>query len=315
MKTEAHTNFLAPRYWPTWLGLGALRLINWLPFGLQIKIGAALGSIIKNIASKRRHVTEVNIRLCFPQLTENEHTQLVADTFKNNGIGIIETAMAWWSDREFFRSKVSIEGKEYLDEALSEGKGVILLGAHYSTLDLGGLLFSLFYPLHTMYRPHNNPLMDMVITKGRLRSIKSMIDRSDFRSVIRALKRNEIVWYAPDQDFGPKHSVFAPFFGVNAATTTATAKLAKLSKSPVILLSHHRNPNGNYILRLHPRIETNSNEDEIDSATRINIEIEKGINYEPSQYMWMHRRFKSHPCGKNYLYAQRKSSSWLRNQS
>ncbi|NRP47693.1 LpxL/LpxP family Kdo(2)-lipid IV(A) lauroyl/palmitoleoyl acyltransferase [Marinobacterium sp. xm-m-312] len=302
MKTKAHTNYLAPRYWPTWLGLGALSLINLLPFSLQIKIGAALGSIIKNLASKRRHVAEVNIRLCFPQLTESERTQLVSDTFKNNGIGIIETAMAWWSDRESFRSKVSIEGKEYLDEALSEGKGVILLGAHYSTLDLGGLLFSLFYPLHTMYRPHNNPLMDKVITKGRLRSIKSMIDRSDFRSVIRALKRNEIVWYAPDQDFGPKHSVYAPFLGVSAATTPATAKLAKLSKSPVILLSHHRTTDGTYILRLHPRIEPFPLEGDVESATRINQEIEKGINYQPSQYMWVHRRFKTHPKGKNWLY-------------
>lgn len=302
MKTKAYINFLAPKYWPTWFGLAALRLINLLPYSLQLKIGAALGTAIKALASRRRHVAEVNIRLCFPQLSESEQAKLVAETFKNNGIGIIETAMAWWSDRESFRTKVSIEGKEYLDEALSEGKGVILLGAHFSTLDLGGLLFSLFYPLHTMYRPHNNPLMDKVITKGRLRSIESMIDRSDFRSVIRALKRNEIVWYAPDQDFGPKHSVYAPFFGVSAATTPATAKLAKLSKSPVILLSHHRAPDGSYTLRLHPRIEHFTLEDDVNSATRINQEIEMGINYDPSQYMWVHRRFKTHPKGKNWLY-------------
>ena len=302
MKTKAYINLLAPKYWPTWFGLAALRLINQLPFGLQLKIGAVLGSVIKTLASKRRHVADVNIQLCFPQLSDSEQAKLVGETFKNNGIGIIETAMAWWSDRESFRTKVSIEGKEHLDLALSEGKGVILLGAHYSTLDLGGLLFSLFYPLHTMYRPHNNPLMDKVITKGRLRSIDTMIDRSDFRSVLKALKRNEIVWYAPDQDFGPKNSVYAPFFGVSAATTPATAKLAKLSKSPVILLSHHREPDGTYTLRLHPRIEHFPLESDVDSATRINQEIEKGINYQPSQYMWVHRRFKTHPNRKNWLY-------------
>ena len=305
MNTKANLQFLAPKYWPTWIGLALLRLINLLPFGLQLKIGAALGHLISILASKRRHVAEVNIRLCFPQLSKDEQNKLVSDTFKNNGIGIIETAMAWWSDRESFRSKVSIEGKEYLDEALSEGRGVILLGAHYSTLDLGGLLFSLFYPLHTMYRPHNNALMDRVITKGRLRSITSMIDRSDFRSVIKALKGNEIVWYAPDQDFGPKHSIYAPFFGINAATTPATAKLAKLSKSPVILLSHHRNSNGNYVLRLHPRISPFPIDGDIAAATRINKEIEKGINYDYSQYMWVHRRFKTHPNGKNHLYSKK----------
>jgi KDO2-lipid IV(A) lauroyltransferase len=287
------------------MGLALLRLINLLPFRLQIKIGAALGHLISILASKRRHVAEVNIRLCFPQLSKDEQAKLVADTFKNNGIGIIETAMAWWSDRESFRSKVTLEGKEYLDQALQEGKGVILLGAHYSTLDLGGLLFSLYYPLHTMYRPHNNALMDTVIAKGRLRSITSMIDRSDFRSVIKALKRNEIVWYAPDQDFGPKHSVYAPFFGIDAASTPATAKLARLSKSPVILLSHHRQLNGSYVLRLHPRINPFPIEGDIESATLVNQEIEKGIKYEPSQYMWVHRRFKTHPNGKNYFYTKK----------
>ena len=305
MNTIANLQFLAPKYWPTWIGLALLRLINLLPFRLQIKIGAALGNLISIYASKRRHVAEVNIRLCFPQLSKDEQTKLVADTFKNNGIGIIETAMAWWSDRESFRSKVTLEGKEYLDQALKEGKGVILLGAHYSTLDLGGLLFSLYYPLHTMYRPHNNALMDTVIAKGRLRSITSMIDRSDFRSVIKALKRNEIVWYAPDQDFGPKHSVYAPFFGIDAASTPATAKLARLSKSPVILLSHHRQLNGSYVLRLHPRINPFPIEGDIESATLVNQEIEKGIKYEPSQYMWVHRRFKTHPNGKNYFYTKK----------
>ena len=305
MNSKANLQFLAPTYWPTWMGLALLRLINLLPFRLQIKIGAALGHLISILASKRRHVAEVNIRLCFPQLSKDEQAKLVADTFKNNGIGIIETAMAWWSDRESFRSKVTLEGKEYLDQALQEGKGVILLGAHYSTLDLGGLLFSLYYPLHTMYRPHNNALMDTVIAKGRLRSITSMIDRSDFRSVIKALKRNEIVWYAPDQDFGPKHSVYAPFFGIDAASTPATAKLARLSKSPVILLSHHRQLNGSYVLRLHPRINPFPIEGDIESATLVNQEIEKGIKYEPSQYMWVHRRFKTHPNGKNYFYTKK----------
>lgn len=305
MNTKDNLQFLAPKYWPTWMGLALLRLINLLPFDLQLKIGVALGQLIRILASKRRHVAEVNIRLCFPHLSKADQTKLVANTFKNNGIGIIETAMAWWSDRESFRSKVSIEGKEYLDEALSEGKGVILLGAHYSTLDLGGLLFSLFYPLNTMYRPHNNLLMDKVITKGRLRSIKSMIDRSDFRSVVRALKKNEIVWYAPDQDFGPRHSVYAPFFGIDAATTPATSKLAKLSKSPVILLSHHRKSDGNYVLRLHPKIEPFPIDGDIAAASRVNKEIEIGIRYDLSQYMWMHRRFKTHHNGKNYLYSKK----------
>jgi len=235
-------------------------------------------------------------------LSDEDQKKLVKDVFINNGIGLIETAMAWWSDRERFRSKVTLEGREHLDAALAEGKGVILLGAHFSTLDLGGLLFSLFYDLNTMYRPHNNALMESFIQKGRLRSIKRLIDRSDFRTLIRALKANEIVWYAPDQDFGPKHSVYAPFFGVEAATVTATSRIAKMNGSPVVMLSHHRLADGSYRLVLHPDIKPFPLETDELSAARINKELEKGIGRDLSQYMWIHRRFKTHPLGKSYVY-------------
>lgn len=297
------TDFLAPKYWPTWIGLGFLRLVNLLPFNLQLKVGAMLGRIIYRLAKSRRHIASVNIRLCFPELDESEQRRLVKDVFINNGIGVVETAMAWWSDRESFRKRVTLEGQEHLDQALAQGKGVILLGAHFSTLDLGGLLFSLFYPLNTMYRPHNNPLMEAFILKGRLRSIDKLIDRSDFRTLIRALRANEIVWYAPDQDFGPKHSVYAPFFGVEAATVTATSRIAKMNGSPVVMLTHHRLEDGSYRLVLHPAVEDFPSDTDERSATRINKELETGIRMEPAQYMWIHKRFKSHPKGKNFRYS------------
>jgi len=295
--------FLTPKYWPTWIGLGLLRGINTLPFRWQLRIGALLGQLIYRLAKSRRHVATVNIKLCFPELSDKEQKRLVKDVFVNNGIGLIETAMAWWSDRESFRSRVTLEGREHLDAALAEGRGVILLGAHFSTLDLGGLLFSLYYDLNTMYRPHNNALMESFIQKGRLRSIKRLIDRSDFRTLIRALKANEIVWYAPDQDFGPKHSVYAPFFGVEAASITATSRLAKMNQSPVVMLTHHRREDGSYSLVLHPAVAPFPLETEELSAKKINLELEQGIRIAPAQYMWIHKRFKTHPKGKNYLYS------------
>lgn len=297
-----NTPIYAPKYWPTWLGLGVLRVINFLPFKLQLKVGALLGTLLYHLAGSRRHVTRTNLALCFPELNDAARETMVKDVFINNGIGVVETAMAWWSDKESFQKISSLEGREHLEQALQQSKGVILLGAHYSTLDLGGLLFSLHFPLHTMYRPHNNLVMESILEKGRLRSVSSLIDRSDFRGVLRTLKRNEIVWYAPDQDFGPKHSVYAPFFGVECATVTATARLAKMSKAPILMLSHHRTAEGKYVLRLHPPVTPFPLENDEASAARINAELEVGIRYEPAQYMWVHKRFKTHPKGKNHLY-------------
>lgn len=269
---------------------------------MQLAMGRVLGRLLHLFNRKRRHTTEVNIRLCFPELNKAEQAQLIRRIFENNGIGVFETAMAWWSPERLFNNRVHFKGREHLEAALAEGKGVLLLGAHFSTLDLGGLLFAQHYPVDAMYRRHNNELMEEVIKHGRSRYFGQSIERSDIRSVIKALRKNHIIWYAPDQDFGRKHSVFARFFGVQAATITATARLAKLNSSPILMLAQHRLPDGTYELELFPVLEGFPSGDDLTDAQRINDELERAIRKDPSQYMWVHRRFKTQPDGKANLY-------------
>lgn len=300
--------FFSPRYWPVWFGLAVLWLLNRLPWRWQIHLGRLLGRVLYWLSPRRRHVTEVNIRLCFPELDPPAQARMVKAVFANNGIGLFETAMAWWTPLQQLRGHVTLKGREHLEAALAQGKGVILLGAHFSTLDLGGLLFSDYYPVDAMYRRHNNPLLEAIITRHRLRYFGQAIERSDIRSVIRSLRRNRIVWYAPDQDFGMKQSVFAPFFGVPAATITATTRMVKLNDSPILMLAQHRLPDDSgYELELFPIIQPFPTGDDAADAARINAEIERAIRKDPAQYMWVHRRFKTHPKGKNYLYRQERS--------
>ncbi|MBV0933268.1 LpxL/LpxP family Kdo(2)-lipid IV(A) lauroyl/palmitoleoyl acyltransferase [Marinobacterium weihaiense] len=300
--TASDSSFMSPRYWHIWLGTGLLWLLNRLPWGAQIRLGRLLGRLLYHFNRQRRHITEVNVRLCFPERGPEEQRQLVRRILENNGIGMFETAMAWWSPIRVFEHRTTLKGREHLDAALAQGKGVLLLGAHFSTLDLGGLLFAQHYPVDAMYRRHNNDLMEQIITRGRSRYFGQSIERSDIRSVIKALRKNHIIWYAPDQDFGRKHSVFARFFGVQAATITATARLAKLNGSPILMLAQHRLPDGHYELELFPIIEGFPSGDDEADAQRINDELEKAIRKDPSQYMWVHRRFKTQPDGKGRLY-------------
>ena len=296
---------LSPRFWPARVGIGLLWLLNRLPWRWQIRIGRILGGFLYHLSPQRRHVTQVNVRLCFPELNPIEQAKMVKQVFANNGVGMFETAMAWWTPLEKLRGHFTLKGREHLEAALAQNRGVILLGAHFSTLDLGGLLFSDYYPVDAMYRRHNNPMLEDVITRNRLRYFGQAIERSDIRSVIRALRKNHIIWYAPDQDFGRKQSVYAPFFGVPAATITATSRMVKLNNSPILMLAQHRLPDDSgYELELFPVIEPFPTGDEEADATRINAEIERAIRKDPAQYMWVHRRFKTHPEGKNYLYKQ-----------
>ncbi|GAB0153682.1 MULTISPECIES: LpxL/LpxP family Kdo(2)-lipid IV(A) lauroyl/palmitoleoyl acyltransferase [Marinobacterium] len=301
--TAPDKRFMSPRFWPARIGIGLLWLLNRLPWRWQIRLGRVLGHMLFYMSPRRRHVTEVNIRLCFPELSDVEQAKLVRSVFANNGIGLFETAMAWWTPREKLKGHFTLKGQEHLDAALAKGKGVILLGAHFSTLDLGGLLFSDFYPVDAMYRRHNNPLLERIITRCRQRCFELVIERSEIRTVLKALRNNHIVWYAPDQDFGSHQSVYAPFFGVPAATITATTRMVKLNNSPILMLAQHRLPDDSgYELELFPAIEPFPTGDEEIDAARVNAEIERAIRKDPAQYMWVHRRFKTHPQGKNYLY-------------
>ena len=295
-------SFLAPRYWPTWMGMGLLKLICKLPYSWQITLGRWLGIVMYHLFASRRHITDVNLRLCFPQLTDTERQAWVKQTFIHNAIGLFESSMSWWAPDSKLDMPITLKGEQHLKAALAQGRGVILLGGHFSTLDLGGRLFSRYFEADVMYRQHNNPLMDKMIREGRGNHLGT-IERENLRQVLRALRKNRVVWYAPDQDFGPKYSVYAPFFGQDAATITATSRLVKLNNSPILMFSQHRNPdNKGYELEFFPIIEDFPSGDEVADASRINAEIERAIRKDPCQYMWVHRRFKTHPKGKNYLY-------------
>lgn len=298
-----YSDCLAPRFWPTWIALAAMRLIANLPHTLQIGLGKLLGLLIYRLARSRRHIAETNIALCFPELSATAQKQLAKDSIIENAIGFVETCIAWWNPERITPAHITVEGEEHLRLAREQGRGVLLVGAHYSTLDLGGLLVSHVDKVSVMYRAHKNPLFNLAMQNARIRFCNSVIERSNMREVIRCFKKGDIVWYAPDQDYGRKHSVFAPFFDIDAATITATSRIAKINKSPVLILGHHRNSNNKgYTISYTPLNTEFPSGDDVVDATVINQALETQIKKHPAQYMWVHRRFKTRPQGQEKIY-------------
>ena len=301
-KNVSENSFLAPRYWLTWLGILSLRIICLLPMKFQYFLGRMLGRILHKVVKKRRHIVEINLSLCFPEKSELERKAMAVEVFENNAIGIFETAMAWWSKPERFTNICVVEGLEHIQEAKAEGHGILLTGAHYSTLDLGGFLLGQHLEFDTVYRPHNNPLFDKFICQGRSRFVGKLIDNENSRAIVKELRNGGIVWFAPDQDMGPKQSVYVPFFGVNAATVPATSKLARLGKAKVMIFGQYRLPNGGYKLTISPALDPFPTKDEETDTAQVNAMLESAIREFPTQYMWVHRRFKTHPERKGILY-------------
>ncbi|NKB34583.1 MAG: LpxL/LpxP family Kdo(2)-lipid IV(A) lauroyl/palmitoleoyl acyltransferase [Pseudomonadales bacterium] len=292
--------YLSPRYWPTWIALGLMKLVAHLPFPVQMFAGKVLGIASYHIARQRRHICEVNLRLCFPELSDEERKKLVRKTFVSNGIGLIEIAIAWHREPEEYRNRVTTSGLENLEEALAKGKGVLLLCAHFTTIEFCAFLFSLSYKMDVTYRGNKNPLFDAAMWNGRVRHYPAVHDRKDIRGAMRSLKQGHILWYAPDQDYGAKHSVFVPFFGNQAATITATSRFAGFNDSAVVFYSHYRNKdNTGYHLNFSPALENYPTGDQEQDAITINEIVEEAIRKQPDQYLWLHKRFKTQAAGKS----------------
>lgn len=298
-KSDNLTDFLAPRYWPTWIGFAIIWLAAQWPFAAQIRLGQLIGWFSYGLATERRRICRINIGLCFPELSNAEQEKLVRATFISNGIGVMEVAMAWCRRPEDFRSRVTLSGLDNLKAAAESGKGVLLVCAHFTTLEFAGSLLSLFHKMDVTYRPHKNPLFDTLMFRARQRLYGAVIERGDVRQALRRLQQGHTVWYAPDQDYGRRHSVFVSFFGVKAATITATSRFASFNDSTVIFFSHYRTAdNSGYHLDFSLPLDNYPTGDEVTDAGRINAVIEEAVREHPEQYLWLHRRFKTQPEGK-----------------
>jgi KDO2-lipid IV(A) lauroyltransferase len=269
-----------------------------LPLSWQMAIGKGLGIAMYHLARSRRHICEVNIALCFPELCAVQQKKLVRDTFISNGRGVMEIGLSWCRDPEDFRAIVTVKGQQHLYNALAQGRGVLLVSAHFSTLEIAGSLLALHHDFSVTYRRHKNPLFEALMKRGRQRHFEEVIERKEVRKAFRQLQRGKVLWYAADQDNGPRHSVFADFFGRPAASITATTTFASVNKSAVIFLSHYRtDDNQRYELIFSEALQDYPTGDEQQDVLRINALIEAAIRVAPDQYIWLHRRFKTRPEG------------------
>lgn len=295
---------LNPKYWLIWLGAGVLWLCVQLPYRWQIAMGRMLGRMALPFSHHRRHVTQTNLKLCFPTLSDKALKTRLKQCFESAGIGIFETGMAWWMPTHRFSPLISIEGLRHLKQALEKQRGVLILAAHFTTLEFGGRALSLHTPYNGVYRPHKNPAFEWLMSKMREKHIHKAIWRNDVRQFMSSFKENIPVFYAPDQDYGRKHSIFVPFFGVMAATLTATSRIAKIGKTTVLPYFIYRRADGQgYIAKIHPPLENYPSNDPYQDALKINQLIEDAVLKHPEQYLWQHRRFKTRPEGEASLYS------------
>lgn len=286
---------------PAWLGVGLLWLLAQLPWGVQRLLGGVLGGLLFVTLAKRRRIAARNLALCFPERDLAARNHLLRAHFAALGIGVFEFARAWWGSITPMRRHVRIEGLAAVQAILASGRGVLLVSGHFTTLELCGRLLCDHLPVSGMYRPHDSAAMEWAVRRGRLRYARAMYTREQVLGSVRGLKRGGVLWYAPDQDMLGRDRVFAPFFGIAAGSITATHQLARLSGCAVVPFFHRRE-GSRYLIRLAPPLADFPSLDPLADTSRVNAAIEAMVRAAPTQYLWIHQRFKRRPAGEASLY-------------
>ena len=296
--------YRAPQYWPMWIGLGCLRLLCMLPHRFGLAIGRGFGRIAYLVAGKRRAIVRRNIELCFPDMTTQEHNLLVRNHFAALGMSVIEMGEGRWASDNEIEAMSELENIEYLKAPMRAGKGVILLSAHFTTLELSGRALRIAEaPFDAVYRRNRSDFITEFLRAGRERSADSTIEKRDIKAMVRRLRSGGTVWYAPDQSYKRKGAEVVPFFGVPTMHTTATSTLARLGRAVVVPFFPQRMPDGHYVLKLLPPLENFPSDDLVADVMQYVHVLEQHIRQCPEQYFWIHRKFKDLPDGYEDYYA------------
>jgi KDO2-lipid IV(A) lauroyltransferase len=292
-----------PRGMMVRLGLALIRLLRALPLALLSRLGAALGTLLYGLARARRRVVMTNLELCWPELDVAQRRALARAHFCAFARSVLEHGALWWGTKAQVHDLVRVEGLEHWRE--HAGRPVILLAPHFVGLDMGGIRLAADYRLNSIYSRQKSAAADAILMHGRTRfGQTTLFARQDgIRPMLKSLQSGEPFYYLPDMDLGARDSVFAPFFGVPAATITALSRIARLAGAVVVPCVTRQLPGGaGYVVRLYPAWQDFPSGDVQADARRMNAFIEARVREMPEQYYWLHKRFKTRPPGAASLY-------------
>lgn len=288
------TQYLHPKYWLSWAGIGLLWLTSQLPWRWQMRLGKVIGLTLHSLLPRRRKVCMTNLTIAFPDKTEEQKQQLCKAHFISITKGLFDASFSWWGRSKALKSLSHIEGEAYLNAALATKRPIIFLSSHFTSLEVSGSIIADRLDSCFVFRPHQNQLLNHISIQRREARFGKTIAKDSIKDMIRMLKQGTAVWYAPDQNFQGKNHLMIPFFGMEAPTNPATSRLAKLANAIVIPIFCTRNESGNigYTLHIMPALDNFPSNDINGDTLRINQIVEQQILAFPEQYLWTHKRYK-----------------------
>jgi KDO2-lipid IV(A) lauroyltransferase len=282
------------------LATALLWLLHLLPFRVMQWIAIPLGSLLFFTISSRRKVGLTNLRLCFPEWTEIQRRSVLRQHFIHMTSTILGYSILLHGSKNRLRKLIHIEGFEHFQAV--KDQPVIMLVPHFLGLDFGGIGYIMDHRGSSMYAEQRGVFHEISLKIRSRFNDPILIKRTDgIRPIVRALKAKLPFYYLPDQDMGPQQSIFAPFFGIPTATLPMLGKLAEMTHAAVVPVISTI-AKGHIVSRYYPAWENFPSGDLLADTTRMNQFIEDIAREHPSQYYWLHRRFKTRPEGEASVY-------------
>ncbi len=289
---------------PIRISLGLLWLFSLAPFRVVHAVGVTVGEIAFWLYRSRRRITRINLRLCFPGLSDKDTRNLARAHFHAMATGFLLISWAWWAPAKRLAAITTFRNRAILDDHLAKGENVILLVPHFCCLEfLGGLLFSQFNMV-SIYQKHKNPFMERFMLKRRTRFGDAMYSSKGISSsLIKSIRNGAPFYYLPDQDPGEERGVFASFYGIRTATLPSLNKIAATTRAKVIpCMARIKSFGAGIEVIFHPPLKDYPCGDALEDASAMNRAIEDLIANAPAQYFWSHKRFKTRPDGEESFY-------------
>jgi KDO2-lipid IV(A) lauroyltransferase len=285
------------------LALAVVWLLHFLPLAVLAPLGRGLGLLLYGVAGERRKVVLTNLKLCFPDQSDNDRRRLARAHLQALGRSLVEHGLLWWSTRTRLQRLVTIEGLEHWQAVA--GRPVIWLAPHFVGLDMGGTRIITEWRGVSVYSHQKDPVFDRVLLHGRTRFVEPDLysRQAGIRPVVRALRKGLPFYYLPDMDLGDRDSIFVPFFGVPAATITGLSRIARLAGAVVVPAVTRQLPGAaGYVLRFYPAWRDFPGASVEEDTRRMNDFIEARVREMPEQYYWVHKRFKTRPPDEPAVY-------------
>ncbi|NKF21452.1 lysophospholipid acyltransferase family protein [Solimonas sp. C16B3] len=274
-------------------------------------LGDVIGQAAWRLNRKGRRLALRNIELCYPLLSRTEQRRMAQQAFRHYVKSLLEYPLVWTGCPQRLQSLiVEIEGRELIDEALAQGKGLIIAAMHLGAFEVGIIPMSAHYPMTGMYKPIKNPQLDALSRHGRTRFggkvipiVKRQGKRAVGSDVLRALKRGEIIYTMPDRDPPRSHGVFAPYFGISTHSPVLIPRLVQATGARVLICTGRRLPRGRgFAVRFTEPPAGYDSQDLCEAVAALNAGIETSVRTMPDQYWWNYKRFKRRPYGECCFY-------------